>query len=303
MKAKVIFNPYAGRWLALKRKDEVVTALRNAGIEFDLVFTERPGHATELAVRALQSDYSLIIAAGGDGTISEVVNGLVRGSADTGSSSESVPLGIIPLGSANDLVDNLGLPKELSSAAHLIATGKTIRMDLCQVNGRCFDNNAAVGLEPFITLIQQRIVRLRGVLRYLTATLLGIQANPSWSMHLEWEGGEYDGPITLVTVGNHRRTGGMFYVTPHANAFDGLLTFVYGYLPTRRQILKLLPRTMRPGAGNYVEHPDIHEVHSPWLRIHSETPTPLHADGEIQSETIQDLEFSLLPVQLSVIST
>ncbi len=58
-------------------------------------------------------------------------------------------------------------------------------------------------------------------------------------------------------------------MTPHADPFDGLLTFVYSFMPTRLQILRLLPRTMKPGQGSYIEHPSIHEVRSPWLRVHS----------------------------------
>jgi diacylglycerol kinase (ATP) len=300
MVAKVILNPYAGRWQALNRREEMVSALKASGIDFELVATASPGQGTELAAQAVKDGFDPIISAGGDGSISEVVNGIAQAMLD--SEHERWPsLGIIPLGSANDLVDNLGLPKELDKAAGVIAAGMTRMMDLCEVNGRLFDNNAAIGLEPYITLIQQRITRLRGTLRYLVATLRGVIDKPQWEMHLEWQGGQYDGPITLVTVGNNPRTGGIFYVTPHANPFDGLLTFVYGFMPTRLQILRLLPRTMKSGAGNYVEHPDIHEVNSPWLRVHSEKPTPSHADGEIQSEAIQDLEYRVIPARLPIL--
>jgi diacylglycerol kinase family enzyme len=120
-------------------------------------------------------------------------------------------------------------------------------------------------------------------------------------MNLEWQGGSYQGPVTLVTVGNCPRTGGLFYVTPHADPFDGLLTFVYGAIPTRLEILKVLPRLMKPGKGNYTEHPAIHEIHSPWLRVRAETPTPMHADGEIQSEAIRDLDFCVHPGRLPVL--
>ncbi len=306
MKAKVILNPYAGRWIALQRRPEAEAALKTAGIDYEITLTQGPGHGIELAEQAVRDGFCPIISAGGDGSISEVVNGMLRG-FDRGGVESSVPLGILPLGSANDLVDNLGLPKDLQAAALVIAAGKTSRMDVCQVSSgeagppRYFDNNAAIGLEPYITLIQQRIKRLRGVLRYLTATLMGIADNPQWIMHLEWEGGEYHGPVTLVTVGNNPRTGGLFYVTPHADPFDGLLTFVYGFMPTRLQILRLLPRTMKPGKGSYVEHPSIHEVNSPWLRVHSERPTPMHADGEIQSEAIQDVEYRVFPKLLPVL--
>ncbi|MBE0408720.1 MAG: diacylglycerol kinase family lipid kinase [Anaerolineales bacterium] len=301
MSLLVIYNPYSGRWNALKKKQEVEDALNRAGVKYELILTEGPGHAMDLAARAVNQGFDTVIAAGGDGTISEVVNGLAVASENLLKDRALGPLGIIPLGSANDMVDNLGLPKDIDEAAKVIASGNTKLIDLCKVNNRYFDNNSAIGLEPFITLIQQRIKRLKGTSRYLVATLMGVYANPSWKMRLTWENGDYYGPITLVTVGNSPRTGGVFYVTPHANPCDGLLTFVFGFMPTRRQTLQLLPRTMKPGRGNYVEHPDIHEINTPWLKINSETPTPMHADGEIQSEAILDLDYTILPERLSVL--
>jgi diacylglycerol kinase (ATP) len=302
MKSLVIYNPYSGRWNALKKKQKVEDALDRAGINYDLILTEGPGEAMDLAARALNKGFDFVIAAGGDGTISEVVNGLAMAAGKALNDRPVGPLGILPLGTANDLVDNLGLPKDLDEAAYVIASGNTKLIDLCKVNQRYFDNNSAIGLEPFITLVQQKLKRLKGTSRYLVATLMGVYANPKWTMKLTWEDGEYYGPITLVTVGNSPRTGGIFYVTPHANPFDGLLTFVFGYMPTRRQTLKLLPRTMKPDAGNYVEHPDIHEINTTWLHIHSESPTPMHADGEIQSHAITDLDYTILPERLQILA-
>jgi len=297
MTAKIILNPYAGRWQARERKDEAEQALQDAGIEYDLEVTDGPGHAIDLAKQASKDGFNPIIAAGGDGTYSEVVNGIAQATDN----DCSITFGVLPLGSANDLVDNLNLPLDLLSAAQVIANGTVHMMDLCMVNDRYFDNNAAIGLEPYVTLIQQRITRLKGSLRYLTATLMGVYDNPQWQMHLEWQGGEYSGLTTLVTVGNSPRTGGLFFMTPHANPFDGLLTFVYGFMPTRRKILSLLPRTMNSGEGSYVEHPSIHEISSPWLRIHSVGPTPAHADGEIFSEGIHDLEYKIFPNCLPIL--
>lgn len=298
MPAKVILNPYANRWNALKRRGETEAALKAAGVEYDLVITDYPRQGIDLAYKSVIDGFCPIIAAGGDGSIGEVANGVARAADATGI---EVPLGILPLGSANDLVDNMKLPRDLLEAAKVIAKGNIKQLDLCQVNNHYFDNNSAIGLEPFITLIQQKIQRINGTPRYLVATVRGVLKNPSWNMHLEWDDGEYRGPITLVTVGNCARTGGLFYVTPHADPFDGLLTFVYGYMPTRGAILRLLPRTMKPGEGSYVEHPAIHEVHTKWLRIHSETPTPMHADGEIQNEAIQDLEYRVFPGKLKIL--
>jgi diacylglycerol kinase (ATP) len=306
MPAKVILNPYAGRWKAEEKRQAAETALQDAGIEYELVATEKSGDGIELASQAVLDGYSPIISAGGDGSISEVVNGIANTLDNTGY-EKCPPLGIIPLGSANDLAVNLGLPLDLTKSAQVIAASNTRMMDLGLITygikqeKRYFDNNSAIGLEPSITLIQQRITRLRGVIRYLVATLIGIAQNPQWKMHIEWDGGEYEGPVTLVTVGNNPITGGLFYMTPHADPFDGLLTFVYGSMPTRLQILRLLPKTMKPGEGSYVEHPSIHEVHTPWIRIHSSTATPLHADGEIQSESVHELEYHIVPGCLPVL--
>lgn len=297
MPAMLILNPYANRWTAGKRRQEAEDALTAAGIAYQVQLTERPRHGTELAYRAVKDGYSPIIAAGGDGSIGEVVHGTVTAGDECGLVP---PVGLLPMGSANDLTDNLKLPRDLKACAQIIAAGHTRRLDLCQVNGQYFDNNSAIGLEPSITLIQQKIHRIKGTLRYLVATLRGVAANPQWTMHLEWDGGEYRGGITLVTVGNCARTGGIFYVTPHADPFDGKLTFVYGFIPTRMGILKVLPMTMKPGKGNYVEHPAIHEVHCTWLKIRSDQPTPFHADGEIQSEAIRELEYKIHPGKLPV---
>lgn len=294
MTAKVILNPYAGRWKALKRLAEVETVLQEAHIEYELTITESPGHGTSLAFQSVLKGFNPIISAGGDGSVSEVVNGMMMAIKDN-SEIQMPSLGIMPLGSANDLVINMELPTDLKEAAKVIAAGNVQKMDLGLVNERLFDNNSAVGLEPTITLIQQDIKHIHGVLRYLLATLIGINRNPQWTMHLEWDGGEYHGPLTLVTVGNNPLTGGLFYMTPNADPFDGLLTFVYGYMSTRFEILRLLPRTMKRGKGSYIENPNIHEINSTWLRIRSETPTPMHADGEIQSGAIQAVEYRVIP--------
>ena len=169
------------------------------------------------------------------------------------------------------------------------------------MNGLHFINNSAAGLEPTVTVIQEGMVWAKGTLRYLLASLVGIKRNPSWQASLEWEGGSYRGPVSLVTVGNGARTGGLFYMTPHADPADGKLTFVHAFRKTRLELLNTLPKTMKPGAGSYVELEGVHEIHSPWLKVHLETPSPAHTDGEVFSHAIQDLEYSVLPGKLQLI--
>ena len=295
MTAKVIFNPYAARWNALRRKPEAEEALQAAGIEYELVQSEEPGQVVSLAETAFRDGYSPIIAAGGDGTFGEVVNGLYR------AKPEGVlgPLGILPLGTANDLPVNLGLPLDLNKAAQAIAGGVTRRIDLGKANEWVFDNNSAVGLEPVVSIYNIRMVRLRGVIRYLVAALRAINQKPEWTMRLEWDDGSYHGPVSLVSVGNCPITGGLFHMTPAADPTDGLLTFVYGYAPTRLRMLGLLPRAI---SGNYVNDPAIHQHHTRRLTIHTSPATPIQADGEIKSHDLTEIHYQVLPDRLDILT-
>ena len=308
MTAKIILNPYAGRWKGLQKRPEIESVMKSLGYDFDLVVTEAPDHGVNLAYQAVKDGFSPVISAGGDGSFSEVMNGIVKAAQEAG--TDPVPMGLLPLGTANDLMVNLGLPTDIPSAAKVIMDGNTRRIDLGVVTAsdlsgkihktRYFDNNSAIGLEPSVTLIQQQISWLRGTFRYLLATMIAVAKNPQWKMQLQWEGGEYSGPATLVTAGNNPLTGGVFYMAPHADPFDGKLNCVFGSIPSRLQILRVLPTTMKPGAGNYVEHPAIHEINVSWLKIHTDRPTPLHADGEIQFTQTQDIEYRVLTNYLPV---
>jgi len=293
MPAKVILNPYSARWGAQRRRHEVEAALKKAGIDYDLVESNAPNHATELAEKASQDGDTPVIIAGGDGTIGEVINGLYRANPD----GVLGPVGILPLGTANDLVNNLGLPLDLEQSAMAIANGKTRRIDLGAVNDWVFANNSAVGLEPVVTIYNIRMTTLRGVFRYLVAALRAIFSKPSWTMSIKWDEGEYDGPVSLVSVGNCPVTGGLFRMAPAADPADGLLTFVHGYAPTRLRMLGLLPRTI---SGDFINDPAVHQYHTTQLTILSSPPTPLQADGELRSEELSEVTYRILAERLDL---
>ncbi len=298
MTAKLILNPYANRWNAGKRQLLAEQALHNAGIEYEMVCTQRPGHMAELAEQAARQGFSPIIIAGGDGSLGEAINGLAR----TVSDGEPLPvLGILPMGTANDLAYALKIPFDLNQAARIIATGHVRPMDLGQANDLYFINNSALGLEPYISVIQARIGWIKGMARYLVAAILGILDRPAWYGRIEWDGGSFDGPLSLVYVGNGPRSGGVFYMAPHADPFDGKLTLVYGYRSSRRAMLALLPKTMKPMQGSYVESPGIREIHVSWLKIHLENPTPAHTDGEVFTNGIQDIEYRIQPGRIRIL--
>lgn len=299
MVAKVVLNPYSNRWKSQQRWAEAEAALKAAGVEFELAVSQKKGQVVELAEEAARAGFSPIIAAGGDGTISETVHGLVRAAK---SDDEPVgPFGIMPLGSANDFLFNAGMSPELKEAARVIAAGKTCSIDLGDLNGRCFVNNSAAGLEPYTTIKHERIHWIKGMVRYLVAAVWAIMDKPEWNGEVKWDDGEYSGPLTLVTVGNGRRTGG-FFMTPHADLMDGKLTLAYGYRRTRLGMFWILPRTFKEGAGSYIEADGMHEFHSTKISIHLDHPSPAHTDGELFPEYEQDFEYSIQPGRLQLLA-
>ena len=298
MVAKVVLNPYSNRWKSQSRWPDAEAALKAAGVEFEFVVSHHKGHVVELAEEAARAGFSPIIAAGGDGTISETVEGLVRAAK----SDQDVvgPFGIIPLGSANDFMFNAEMSADLEAAAQVIAMGKIRSIDLGNLNGRTFVNNSAAGLEPFVTIKHERIQWIKGMARYLVAAVWAIMDKPKWTGVVKWDGGEYSGPLTLVTIGNGRRTGG-FFMTPHADLTDGKLTLAYGYRGTRLGMFQALPRAFKENEGSYIEMEGMYELHTTKVSIHLDHPSPAHTDGELFPDFIQDFDYSIQPGRLQLL--
>jgi diacylglycerol kinase (ATP) len=296
MPAKVVLNPYSNRWKAQKRWPQAEAALKAAGVDFSLAVSDYHGHAVELAEEAVLAGFAPIIAAGGDGTVGEVVNGIARAK---GGGHLGV-LGIIPLGTANDLVCNLKQPLDLMEAAQVIAGNKTRTIDVCKAGDRFFANNSAMGLEPYITVLQQEMTLLKGIPRYMAAAVKGIVRNPKWHARIEWDDGLYEGPLTLISVGNAPRTGGLFFMAPHADPADGKLTAVLAYKKTSIGLLALLPKAMTP-AGKFVYAKGVQEIHATRISVRLQSLSPAHADGELFPEQVEELEYTILPGMIDVL--
>ena len=293
-KAKIIVNPYANRWNAKAAIPDIERACEKIGLDYELAVTEGQGQGIELAREAALAGFSPIVAAGGDGSINEVVNGLMQAAG----SDAAGPLGIIPLGTADDFANMVGLRTGIDAACEDISTGDTRSIDVGCVNGRYFDNNSAVGLEPMVTITERRIKRLQGVPRYLYAALKAVFSHEPWQMRIAWDDGEYEGPTTLVSVGNTCRTGGMFYMTPRAEPDDGHLDFVFAGELGRLRLLRLLPTTFN---GSHVQYPEVTCLRTTRLTIECDPPTPIQADGELFETSATHIEYSILPGRLQVI--
>ncbi|MEM7033208.1 MAG: diacylglycerol kinase family protein [Chloroflexota bacterium] len=290
---KIILNPYAGRWKAKTHLERIEAIFHEANIEVDIVKTERSGQASELAREAAEAGIETVVAVGGDGTISEVMNGLVEAAGE----GQAGTLGIIPVGTGNDLAAMLDLPINVEKACQKIIAGNTRIIDLGNVNGHFFDNNSAVGLEPVVTQEAAKITWLRGAMVYLAGALRGIAKRPGWMADLEWDDGAYQGPIALISVGNSPRTGGAFWMTPNAKLDDGLLDVVFTPILSRLQLLALLPLTF---SGKHINHKAVTHLQVTELRIKMD-PTPIQADGELIADAATEITYTVVPQKLRVI--
>lgn len=307
-RVQVILNPYAGRGTAGRMRDQLAAALTHAGIHFDLAVTHEPGEATRLAAQERRAGAEIVVAAGGDGTVNEVMNGLAQAVAE----GETIgKLAILPVGSGNDLADMLGCPRDISKAAACIAAGRTRRIDVGKATCasasrqivRYFDNNMGLGFEAQVTLESYRIHRLTGSLRYALAALRALRHYHVPDVELRWE--KPNGQMEerklrslLVSIGNSARTGGIFYMTPDATLDDGLFDIGVAKNVSRGQILLLMPKVMR---GAHRNEPVIELTRCRRLWYSCAEGVPVHMDGEVVMEDAQRAEVEIQPGRLEIV--
>lgn len=291
---EIILNPYANRWGAQARVAALQEALTAVSLPYHLSVTERPFHGTELARQAAQNGAQAVIAAGGDGTISEVINGLIQAAGER----VTVPFGVLPFGTANDFSDMAGLPRDLSASLRLMQQGKTQLIDAARVNDHYFLNNCAVAMEPMVTLENIRMKRFSGELRYVVALIRALVKLQAWQMAIEWDDGGYTGPTYLLSVCNGPRTGG-FYMAPTASFTDGQLDFVFAPQVSKLTVLAILLRLFRQ---THIAHPDVIYGRTQKLTLTSQPGTPIHADGEIIAEAATAVAYEVLPQKIQLLT-
>ncbi|RME64189.1 MAG: diacylglycerol kinase family lipid kinase [Caldilineae bacterium] len=309
MKLKIILNPYSNRGGAGKQAERVQRLCQQAGLDFDLALTHRPGEAIDLARQARLDGFDVVAAAGGDGTVSEVVNGLVQA---TPPDQPVGSLAVFPLGSGNDFADMLGIPHRPEVCVQMIQQARTRQVDLgrAQITNadqssmvRYFDNNMGLGFEAQVTVESRKIQRLRGFAIYLVAVLRSLRAYEQPHFQVAWtdEAGQEHQVAhrsLLVSLGNSRRTGGGFYITPDAEMDDGLLDIAIAQALTTPRILMLLPKVLR---GAHRNDPAVRLVRCRTAQIRVSAPVPVHLDGEVVSEEAQGASVSLEPGRLTVL--
>jgi diacylglycerol kinase (ATP) len=291
MRYRMVVNPVAARGRAARRWPAVAAELRRLGVDFEVRFTTAPWAATRLAREAADDGVAAVVAAGGDGTLMEVVNGLV---------GTGLPLGVLPLGSGNDFARTAGIPLDPVVAAHLLARPARRPIDLGRVDGRYFINVASAGMDGEIARRMNQDLRwLRGAPAYAVATLMTLARFRPAEIVLELDGTVRRLEALLVAVANGRYYGGGMMVTPRAALDDGLFDVcVLGALE-RLEFLRTFPSVYR---GEHLSHPKISLYHARRvaLRVEGNGPAfPAQADGESVGRLPQ--EFVVEPAALTLL--
>lgn len=301
---KIIVNPTSGRGNGLKRIPELERCLLQKQIEFDLVTTKRPLHATELAQEAVQDRYDVVVAAGGDGTVNEVINGLML-SKENGAANQ-VSLGVLPVGRGNDFAFGIGIPDDLAAGCQIIANGHRKMIDVGRVTGglfpggRYFGNSVGIGFDAVVGFEAAKMTRLNGFVSYLAAALKTIFLYYHAPLvQIAFEDQAILQPSIMVSVMNGPRQGGVFFMSPNAQNDDGLLDLCIAEEISRFRIFTLIPHFFK---GSQFGQAEIQFGQTGKVVITAvQGVLPAHADGETICKTGQELAIELLPCQLEVI--
>lgn len=300
MRVKVILNPRSGRGRAREQTGMIESLGRRYGT-LDIVPTQRPGHAVELAAAAAGEGYDLVAAAGGDGTVHEVVNGLVGADGRA-----ALPLGIIPIGSGNDLAYGLGIHEEPEDAVQRVFTGQRRRIDLGRVvdeHGRSsvFHNNLGIGFDAIVVMRTETISRIQGFLMYLTAVLQTIAFYYETPyMEMSFDGQPVDQRVLFLYAGVGPRGGGGFLMTPDARWDDDRIDTCLCNPVGRLTMLYMLTRVMK---GTHVTSHHVTMRRNQTITARSASPMPIYVDGEMFAyprDNVHQVTVTSLPAALDV---
>ncbi len=270
-------------------QDQVSTAIAQLmERDFNLVIesSRDPGHISD-SIRRCADQVDLVIVGGGDGTLNAAIEGLV----DT-----RLPLGILPLGTANDLARTLGIPRTIPEACNIIAQGKCQAIDLGWVNGKHFFNVASLGLSVKITQQLSREVKRRwGVLAYAITSFQVLFHSVPFGAVIQMNGETKRVKTVQIAVGNGRYYGGGMTVAKDATIDDQQLDLYSLEIQHWWEMIPLLP-AMR--AGTHAAASSVRMLHGQEIKVVTRRPYPINTDGEITTST--PALFRVIPKALTV---
>ena len=299
-KAKVIVNPVASGGKAGKLWPQLRELLLQGGLQFDFELTQYQGHATEIARKALDAGFRKFVSLGGDGTVNEIVNGLIVG----GQPNPEAVLSIIPSGTGADFVRILGISRDPSEAVRTALGQNTRRVDVgeirCTRDGkpitRCFVNVAGLGFDSEVCARVNRMSkRISGTIPYLTSLVLTLFSYANKDVELTFDGQQMSGRYNSVVICNGQYFGGGMWIGPKAAADDGIFDVVILKDLNKLEFLVNVPRVYK---GTHLTHPKIASFQAKEVHVEARQRMFIQAEGELVGEA--PVTFRIIPDALSI---
>jgi diacylglycerol kinase (ATP) len=298
----VILNPKAGKGKALKFKNKLDNVLRAKGINYEIYVSEYRKHATEI-VNKIASTTKTLIVMGGDGTLSEVINGI------NPENSNNTKVVILPLGSGNDFAkainDKANANNILSAFSQNKLEQKSVNLSnvkITEENGDVvsfrFVNALGIGFDSFVAYLNLENKVLSGIPSYILAVFKAIKKYAPIEPEIYIDNmphSDQKGKL-LITVGNNKTSGGGFYLNPYAEIDDDILDITVIRHLTPMEIYRKLPKVLVNKTHKIPEF-----IHKPGknVRIKLKNPFIVHADGEIFSKEAVNIEISIMKERLN----
>jgi len=289
-----IVNSTAGRGKTGKKISKLVTSLNEHKLEYEIELTKAPKHAIQLTQDAIKKGFHNIVAVGGDGTLNEVVNGVMLSGE-----SEKINIGIVPEGGGNDFALNFKLSSNIDKAIDLLQKCDIRKIDVGRIENKYFINALGIGFDARVAIVSNRIKYLNGLPRYLLAVMKALLSLKMVEAEIVMDTGKINKPFLLLSIGNGLSTGGGFLLTPEARVDDGLLDLCLINKANRRRVLGLLPSAIK---GKHLKEPEVVVHQSRKIEVITKNPIPVYYDGELP--VLKDpLHFviELLPKKLNLI--
>ncbi len=274
-RARLIYNPSSGREIVRRRLPEILDLMESAGYETSCYATKGEDDATEEAARAVARGFDVILAAGGDGTIYEVVNGMAEHKARPS-------LGIIPCGTSNDFARAVGIPKSITQATQIVTKGKKKRIDLGRINNRYFMNIAGGGSLTNLTYeVPSKLKTLIGQMAYYVKGLEKLPSLHPIRVRLESRKEVLlDEEIMVFLIANSRSVGGFDNIAPEADLSDGKLDVIVVKKLNIAEFIRLATQAVR---GEHLKDPNILYFQADYIKATSPggEKVQLNLDGEL----------------------
>jgi diacylglycerol kinase (ATP) len=304
MRYFVIVNPISGRGRGEKSIPQIESSLRESGLDFKLVCTERVWHAAELAEGAVRDGYNVVVCASGDGTMNECINGIMNAKK---AGHNSVAFGVLGIGTGNDFAGGIGIPSDLDDSLKVLKENKRKKIDLGFVRGgyypegRYFGNGIGVGFDAAVGSEAVKLRWARGLPAYLIGALktVFLYYDPAEVEIILDDQETIKQTSLMISVMNGKRMGGGFKMTPESSSDDGYFDLCIAEGVSKGRVFTLIPHFMR---GTQMTQPEVKMRRAKKVSIRSLDKTfPAHADGEFICLAGNHLTLEVLPLELEII--